>query len=200
MEENLIAMVTEEMTRDEVKDLKEMHKEARSKVSKKTAPAPKEEIIQEETFDKLKTPAELRAMPIPKREKYFEWMRQRDKEKVKGIFRNFESPGNYLEFPYRAYKGEGTQVIHMQDGETYEIERGIERHLNTNCWYPQYEHLPGGKFINVPGEQPTNMRVGRKVRRFAFQVIDAGYDYDASEALSPILFVEHVSQQNITSR
>ena len=200
MEENLIAMVTEEMTRDEVKDLKEMHKEARSKVSKKAAPAPKEEIIQEETFDKLKTPTELRAMPIEKRKKYFEWMRQRGKEKVKGIFRNFESPGNYLEFPFKKWPNDGTQTVHVMDGEKYEIERDIEEHLNTNCWYPQYEHLPGGKFINVPGEQPTNMRVGRKVRRFAFQVIDAGYDYDASEALSPILFVEHVSQQNITSR
>lgn len=207
MEEKLIAMETVEMTRDEIKDLKEVHKESRIPRKKSAAVVRLEAELAEalkaekpEVFTQTKSPSELRAMPYDKRMKYFEWCRQRDKEKVKGVFRNFENPGVELSFVYLGWKGDGYQTVHMMDGETYDIERGIERHINTNCWYPQYEHVPGGKIINVPGEKPTNMRIGRKVKRFAFQVIDSGYDYNASEALSPIVFVEHIGQSNLVGR
>ena len=104
-----------------------------------------------------------------------------------------------MEFVYRAYKGDPVEKYSMIDGQTYEIPLGVARHLNKNGWYPEYEYVPGGKTILVPGGQPTNMRIGKKTHRFGFQKLDFLDDNDAefSDVQSGIASVEFVGNQNL---
>ena len=154
---------------------------------------------QPEKFIRAKSPDELRKMTLEQRERYFNWMRDRDREKVKGVFRFYERPGGDMEFVYRAYKGDPVEKYSMIDGQTYEIPLGVARHLNKNGWYPEYEYVPGGKTILVPGGQPTNMRIGKKTHRFGFQKLDFLDDNDAefSDVQSGIASVEFVGNQNL---
>ncbi len=202
MEETKIAPDVEiqEYTLEEIEHAKEAIHEQRSKKKKTVTPNQHGEEPKQEVFTKRKSPEELRKMGYNERQRYYEWCRDRDKEKVRGVFRFFERPGGDLSFPYKAYKGEGFETYHLIDGQTYEIPRGVARHLNNDGWYPEYEYTPGGKMINVPGGQPTNMRIGKKVHRFAFQIIDDLDDAEAGEVQSGLVFAEFVGNQNLVQR
>jgi len=156
----------------------------------------------ESKFFKRISPEELRRMDKPERAKYYKWLADRDREKVTGVFRFFERPGGDLEFVFGEYLDAPVEKYHLVDGQTHEISLGAARHLNKNGWYPEYEYVPGGKNILVPGGQPTNMRMGKKVRRFAFQKLDF-MEEDLSEygqAVNGIVSVEFVGNQNIVDR
>ena len=68
------------------------------------------------------------------------YMRDRDREKVNGVFRNYEVPGGVMDFVYREYKEDKVERYTLKDGEIYSLPRGVVRHLNKNCWYPEYEY------------------------------------------------------------
>lgn len=160
----------------------------------------KEEKTNPEKFDKRKGPDELRKMTYDERQRYYNWCRDQDAELVKGVFKFYERPGHELEFVYRAYKGEGAQTYCLRDGQVYEIPLGVARHLNKDGWYPEYEYVPGGKTIMVPGGRPTNMRIQKKVRRFGFQTLDFvdGQDLaEYGEATNGLVSVEYVGTQNL---
>lgn len=152
-------------------------------------------------FTKRLAPEELRTMSKAERERYFNWCRDRDREKVKGIFRFYERPGGDMEFVFRGYKGDPVEKYSMIDGQTYEIPLGVARHLNQNGWYPEYGYIPGGKTVLVPGGQPTNMRVEKKTHRFGFQKQDFMEDgFDDADIPSGIVSVEYVGAKNMTGQ
>src|SRR5271168_3412929 len=68
-------------------------------------------------------------------------MCERDRQKVKGIFHNYECQGGTVMFPFKAYKWDEVQNYTFVDGKEYEIPLGVARHLNKNCWYPVHENV-----------------------------------------------------------
>lgn len=105
----------------------------------------------------------------------FEKMRVRNMKLVRGRFKNFETPGMALEFSYGPeFKGDKTTKWKLKDGEIYSLPRGVVVHLNQNCWYPEYEHIPGQEFLqgDSPDNPFSNVRIGRKNHRFGFIPLD----------------------------
>jgi len=62
--------------------------------------------------------------------------RKEESKPVKGIFRNFETPGGEFTFPYLAYKGDPLAMYKLRDGKEYTIPLGVARHLRHHCEYP----------------------------------------------------------------
>lgn len=100
----------------------------------------------------------------------FKAKRDKDREKVKGIFRFYEAPGSTLSFSYGPmYKGDVTHNFCLTDGEVAEVPLGVARHLNTNGWYPEYEYVKNEQGVQNVG---NGMRIGTKKRRFGFQSLE----------------------------
>jgi len=108
----------------------------------------------------------------------FRYMRDKDREKVKGIFRYYEVPGGQVSFMFRAYKEDGIQRYDLIDGQIYTLPLGVAKHLNNNCWYPRYGHMEGeegvigGHAPNGLGKGMQGMRLAQKVRRMGFQSLE----------------------------
>ena len=98
------------------------------------------------------------------------YQRDKDREKVKGIFRFHEVPGGRLEFSFKKYKGDPVERYDLVDGTQYTLPLGVARHLNSSGWYPQYEYIPGEKVIQAPGG--NSIRVAKKIRRYSFQSLE----------------------------
>jgi hypothetical protein len=47
------------------------------------------------------------------------YMRDKDRELVKGIFKYYEVPGGVMEFSYKAYKEDQVEKFTLYDGELY---------------------------------------------------------------------------------
>lgn len=111
-------------------------------------------------------------------------LRDRDSEKVTGIFKNLENPaGNggrgALVFTYKLYPGQENEIYELLDGERYTLPRGVARHLNNNCFYREYQHLPGehgtqGIRQGIPDGRLATQHVqqSRKVHRYAFHSLE----------------------------
>lgn len=120
------------------------------------------------------------------------YMRDKDREMVKGIFRFFEVPGGSMSFVFHAYREDPVERYDFIDGQLYTIPLGVARHLNKNGWYPTYEYIKGEDGVQG-GFGPSNtMRVGQKNRRFGFQSLEFIDHEDLSTQVSPIVTVEHV--------
>lgn len=100
------------------------------------------------------------------------YLRDKDREMVKGIFRNFETRGGSIKFPFRGYKGDPIEWYEFTDGQTYSIPLGVAKHLNKNCWIPQYQHLNADTLKGVAGRNTGNMHMVTKVKRFGFQSLE----------------------------
>ena len=102
--------------------------------------------------------------------------RDRDAELVTGIFKNNEAPGQSTTFRYKAYPGDDYKEWFFEDGEKYQIPRGIARHLNTACYTKEYKHLPnetgtfGIRAAVKDGSPARNEQLmsERKVYRYSF--------------------------------
>ena len=108
-----------------------------------------------------------------------DYLHAKDNEKVKGIFRFYEVPGGTISFPFRKYLKDEVETYTMTDGQLYTVPLMVAKHLNENCWYPEYGHIPGETGIksgHTPnGMNPTHgMRqaVKIKVRRMGFQSLE----------------------------
>lgn len=120
-------------------------------------------------------------------------MRDRDAEIVTGVFKNLENPaGNggrgALMFGYKAYQHDPLVKYELLDGERYALPRGVARHLNTNCYYKEYQHLPGefgtqGIRAGVSDGKlkAQNMQASRKVHRYAFHSLEYMDDEDFTQ-------------------
>ncbi len=104
--------------------------------------------------------------------KNLRWLRDRDREKVRGKFKFYEVPGGAMSFSIKLYKEDEVETYTLIDGEIYELPLGVARHLNKNCWYPEYEYIKGDK-NTIGGHGPEGtMRVGKQVARCAFQSLE----------------------------
>lgn len=104
-------------------------------------------------------------MEDTKKRKNWNYFRDKDREKVKGIFRFHEVPGGTLSFCYHAYKGDPVEKYDLIDGHTYELPLGVARHLNKNCNYPVHKYA-----IDTDGK--TLPIIGSKVNRVSFQSLE----------------------------
>jgi hypothetical protein len=112
-------------------------------------------------------------------------MRDRDSEMVTGIFKNLENPATNggrgaVCFSYKYYPGDENTMYELWDGERYTLPRGVARHLNNNCYYKEYQHLPGEQGLggirsghNQDGRlQAQNIQMAKKVHRYAFHSLE----------------------------
>jgi hypothetical protein len=93
------------------------------------------------------------------------YLRDKDREPVRGIFRFHEVPGGMMSFVYKAYKEDDIERFDLVDGSVYTIPLGVAKHLNKNCWYPVHAYA-----MDENG-RPT-MKIGEKVRRCSFQSLE----------------------------
>lgn len=106
------------------------------------------------------------------------YLRDRDRELVKGIFKYDELPGGQLEFVYRKHRGDKIERYKFEDGKVYTIPRGVARHINNNCYYAQHGHI-----LDENG-QPS-IAVKKKVDRVSFASLEFA-DFDDLDEPSPI--------------
>lgn len=121
------------------------------------------------------------------------YLRDKNREPVKGIFRFYEVPGGSMSFSFKEFKEDQVERYDFIDGEVYSIPLGVAKHLNKNGWYPEYEYLPGqpGVQASPNGLHGATMRVGKKVRRFGFQSLEFVDIEELNQGNSPIVTVEH---------
>lgn len=112
------------------------------------------------------------------------YQRDKDSEKVRGIFRFYEVPGGSMSFVYKAYKGDPVNRYDMVDGQVYEVPLGVAKHLNKNMWYPIHA------YTTDENGRPS-MRIGQKVHRCGFQGLEFIDDPDLKVAPS-LVTVEKV--------
>lgn len=93
------------------------------------------------------------------------YQRDKDREKVRGIFRFHEVPGGSMSFMFKAYKEDQLERYDMLDGEVYSIPLGVAKHLNNDCWYPVHA------YTTDENGRPS-MKIGQKVKRCSFQSLE----------------------------
>lgn len=109
-----------------------------------------------------------------------EYERARDREPVRGIFRFHECPGGVMSFWYKKYAKDDVERYDLVDGQVHEIPLGVAKHLNKNCWYPVYSHIPSSAVFGErdPVVQAAGsyigheMKVTQKKRRVSFQSLE----------------------------
>ena len=127
------------------------------------------------------------------------YLRDKDKEMVRGKFHYHEVPGGVMSFTYKYWPGEQPANYTLYDGEIYTLPLGVAKHLNKNVAYPQYGHLDAGE-IGVQTGLPTslygvsgkNMKITQMVRRCSFQSLEFVDIEDLSPAGSAIIQAEIV--------
>jgi hypothetical protein len=124
------------------------------------------------------------------------YMRDKDRENVKGIFRFYEVPGGTMGFVYKQYREDPVENYTLQDGQIYTIPLGVAKHLNKNGSYPEYEYMKteaGFENHKVAYGMGINagMRIGRRIRRFGFQSLDF-MDPEDLNATTPIVTAEYI--------
>ena len=94
----------------------------------------------------------------------FQYLKDKQAEKVKGIFHFHERPGGTLDFDYRFFK-EPVEQYHLTDNELCTIPLGVAKHLNTSGRYPIHEH-------KVDENGKPVLSIGRRVARYGFQSLE----------------------------
>ena len=101
------------------------------------------------------------------------YLRDKDREPVKGLFRYYEAPLGTLSFCYRAYKEDPIETFNLTDGQVYTIPLGVAKHLNKSGWYPEYQYVKGEPgLVGAFSPDGTRMQIARKVRRYGFQSLE----------------------------
>lgn len=120
--------------------------------------------------------------PVKKEKPNYAYMRDKDKEPVKGKFIFHEVPGGSMAFVFKAYKGDKVEHYDLRDGEIYTLPLGVAKHLNKNCWYPIHTHA-----LDEHGK--PSIKIGQKVRRCSFQSLEF-IDIDDLTPVGNIITVE----------
>jgi len=114
------------------------------------------------------------------------YLRDRDRELVKGIFRYHEVPGGVVMFSIRLWKEDQVEDFTLKDGEVYTLPLGVARHLNKNCWYPVHAYAS-----DENGKQVQ--KISQKVRRMSFQSLE----FTDMDDLTPVGGTGIVSVENV---
>jgi hypothetical protein len=101
----------------------------------------------------------------PKPKPNLKFMRDKDREMVKGKFIFHEVPGGTMSFVFRAYKEDEVERFDLVDGQIYTLPLGVAKHLNKNCWYPVHAYIQDE-------DGKVSQRIGQKVRRCSFQSLE----------------------------
>ena len=120
-----------------------------------------------------------------KKKPNLKYLRDKDREKVKGIFRFHEVPGGTLEFPFKKYKQDPVEKFKLIDGQQYTLPLGVAKHLNSSGAYPVHEHAMSEDGRNI-------FKVGKSVRRYSFQSLEFVDIEDFPSGDSDIITVEKV--------
>ena len=113
------------------------------------------------------------------------YQRDKDREKVRGVFRFYEVPGGSMSFSIRLYKQDPVERYDLVDGQLYTLPLGVAKHLNKNGWYPIHA------FHQDEGGKPS-VKVSQRVRRFGFQSTEF-IDIDDLTPVGGITTVEFTS-------
>lgn len=113
------------------------------------------------------------------------YLRDRDRQMVRGKFHFHECPGGTCSFPFHKYKEDPVERFDLTDGQIYTIPLGVAKHLNTNCAYPVHAYAmdESGKPL---------MKIGQMVRRTSFQSLEFVDDEDLTPSTSSIVTAEFV--------
>jgi hypothetical protein len=142
-------------------------------------------IAQANPIKKTEVNSSIEEAPIKKEVKEIDknnlkYMRDKDREMVRGKFIFHEVPGGGMEFNYKAYKGDQIEKYEMVDGQIYTIPLGVAKHLNQNLWYPVHAHA-----TDENGKPST--KISQKIRRCSFQSLEF---VDVEEDLKPVGLIQ----------
>ena len=112
------------------------------------------------------------------------YLRDKDRELVKGVFNFHESKGGILRFAFRKYKGDPIEQYELEDGKVYTIPRGVAKHLNTSGRYTQHQFALG------PDGQ--KQRINKQMARYGFQSLEFTDFDDYQEAEKKIVTAEEI--------
>lgn len=101
---------------------------------------------------------------------YVSYLKAKDCEKVKGIFRCFEPAGGCVEMNAMAYENETPTKYMFVDGQEYTIPKYLAKRFENDfqgigTWYPTHSYI-----MDQYGK-PT-VSVGKKTRRFGFSSME----------------------------
>jgi len=113
------------------------------------------------------------------------YMRDKDREPVRGIFHFYEVPGGTMSFSYKAYKEDEVENFTLEDGKVYTLPLGVAKHLNKNCWYPVHTYQTDDTGRPVA-------KIGQKVRRVGFSSLEFVDIDDLTPEGKPLVTVETV--------
>ena len=116
----------------------------------------------------------------------YKYLRDKDRELVRGKFIFHEVPGGMMSFVFKKWKEDPVERFDLMDGEIYTIPLGVAVHLNKNCFIPVHTHA-------VDENGKPMMKIGQKIRRCSFQSLE----FVDIEDLTPdvgLLTVEYIPQ------
>ena len=130
----------------------------------------------------------------PKKAPNQNFVRNKNKEAVRGKFHFHEVPGGTLSFSILIDKGDKVTNYTLVDQEVYSIPLGVAKHLNTNCWYPTYGYIGADQIqaslpTSLYGASGQHMKINQKIRRCSFQSLEF---LDIDEVNNQVTSVEHI--------
>jgi hypothetical protein len=101
------------------------------------------------------------------------YQRERDNKLVRGKFMFLECPGDVLRFAFKKYKEDPLVFYELKDNTVYTLPRMVAKHLNENCWYPEYSYIQGEAGVyETPFADGSYARVTRKKHRAEFKSLE----------------------------
>jgi hypothetical protein len=113
------------------------------------------------------------------------YLRDKERQLVRGKFIYHECPGGFVSFPFKKYKEDQVERYDLYDGEVYTLPLAVAKHLNKNCWYPIHSYA-----MDEHGK--PLMKIGQKVRRMSFQSLEFIDDEDMTPVGSSIMTAEMI--------
>jgi hypothetical protein len=108
--------------------------------------------------------SDMQKKEVKKSEPNLNYLRDKDRENVRGRFHFNEIPGGTLSFSFRGYPGP-IEHYSLEDGSIYTLPLGVAKHLNNNCWYPVHKYM-------TDEQGKPSIRLGQKVRRCSFESLE----------------------------
>lgn len=111
-----------------------------------------------------------KGLTIDEKRAYVQHLKDRDSQKVTGIFRSFEPLGGMLEMTAMAYEGESPVKYTFHDGIEYTVPKYVAKRFESEfqgigTWYPTHSHI-----LDQYGKPMVG--VGKKNRRFGFSSME----------------------------
>lgn len=113
-------------------------------------------------------------------------MRDKEREMVKGMFKDYECPGGLLEFVFKKYKEDPIEKYSLVDGGIYTLPLGVARHINSDCWYPEHSFA-------MDEQGKSIARISKKNHRYGFSSMEFMDQNDSAFSNSRIVTVESLT-------